>query len=255
MNTPDLTVAIRLIAQNQASGVLAQVANQISAVNEAAKRNAGLREFASNMGMISAVTAGAGAAMLAPIAVGIKAAADLQTEMTHIATAMDETGAAQVKNLAEARKAVLDLSEATGISAIQEGQAYYIARSNMLSHAQALAATRMAGELTIATTQSLNEARSSPEPTTRMLTTLYANFGDKSKSSNDEMQRLSDVLARMQTQNSFRSITEVNEAMQYAAPLAKAAGIELNDAAAALTIFSKSGLHGAQAGTGFGEVV
>jgi hypothetical protein len=59
----------------------------------------------------------------------------------------------------------------------------------------------------------------------------------------------------LQTQYAFKDIGEVNEAMSYAVPLAKSAGVGFRDMAAALALLSASGKHGAEAGTAFAELV
>ena len=118
-----------------------------------------------------------------------------------------------------------------------------------------MAAVDVATKLTIGTTASLADAQAQLEPTTRLLTTVFQNFGQKGVDANKQIAGFADTMAKLQTQYAFKGIDEVNYAMQYSVPLAKAAGIAFNDMSASLALLSESGLHGAEAGTAFSELV
>ena len=130
------------------------------------------------------------------------------------------------------------LAVASGIGAKQLALGYFIARSNMLDHTTALAALDNATKLAIGTTASLTDAQAQLEPTTRLLTTVYQNFGDKTRAANSQIAGFADTMAKLQTQYAFADISEVNYAMQYAVPLAKAAGISFNQMAGSLALLS-----------------
>jgi TP901 family phage tail tape measure protein len=118
----------------------------------------------------------------------------------------------------------------------------------MLSHAEALNAVAAATKLTIATTTSAAEAQAEMEPTTRTLTSLYVNFGGS-------LSAYADQMAKLQTQYSFKSIEEVTNALSYAAPAAKAAGISVSEMMTSIGLLSAGGKYSAEAGTMFESFV
>jgi TP901 family phage tail tape measure protein len=250
----DFLFGFKFLATDYVSPVLKNIETRIEAVNAQVKATAGWREAGTNLAIVGAGFAAAGGAVAVAIKSTVDAAAGMQTVMSHVATAVND-GAATHLHLAQAQQMSEKMAVASGIAATQEASAYYIARSNALDHAQALAAVNAATKLTIGTTASLTDAQAQLEPTTRLLTTVYQNFGDKSRAANTQIAGFADTMAKLQTQYAFKGIDEVNYAMQYAVPLAKAAGISFNDMASSLALLSESGLHGAEAGTAFSELV
>src|ERR1700691_2007689 len=67
----------------------------------------------------------------------IKDAADFQGEMAHVATAMDD-GAKTSAHLAEVQKFADDTARNSVVTNAAAAEGYYIARSAMLSHTEAL---------------------------------------------------------------------------------------------------------------------
>ncbi len=250
----DFLFGFKFLATDYVSPVLKNIESRIEAVNNQVKNTARLREAGTNLAIVGAGFAAAGGAVALALNSTVTAAVAMQTELTHVRTAMND-GAATAIHLAQAQETVEKTSVATGIAATQLAQGYYIARSNLLDHAQALAAVDVATKLTIGTTASLADAQSQLEPTTRLLTTVYQNFGNKLADPNRQISSFADTLAKLQTQYAFKDIGEVNEALSYAVPLAKSAGVAFNDTAAALAVLSASGKHGAEAGTAFAELV
>lgn len=243
-----------LQAKDYLSPVLKKIEGEFKQINESVAQTKGWREAGTNIAMVGAGMAAAGGALALGLRSTLNAAAAMQGEMAHVATAMSD-GAETAAHLAQAQEAAERIAVKSGIAAKEEAEAYYIARSNMLNHTQALAAMKVATNLTIGTTQSLQDAQQQLEPTTRLLTTVFENFGDHLKDPNAQIAAFADTMANLQTKYAFRDISEVNYAMQYAVPLAKSAGIGFNDMAASLALLSRSGLHGAEAGTAFEELV
>jgi TP901 family phage tail tape measure protein len=250
----DFLFGFKFLATDYVSPVLKNIENRIEAVNSQVKNTARWREAGTNLAIVGAGFAAAGGAVALALNSTVTAAAEMQTEMTHVRTAMND-GALTAIHLAQAQEMAEKTSVASGLAAKQEAQAYYIARSNMLDHAQAMSAVDVATKLTIGTTASLADAQTQLEPTTRLLTTVFQNFGNKLLEPNKQISNFADIMAKLQTQYAFKDIGEVNEAMSYAVPLAKSAGVAFNDMSAALAVLSASGKHGAEAGTAFAELV
>ena len=250
----DFLFGFKFLATDYVSPVLKNIENRIEAVNQQVKNTARWREAGTNLAIVGAGFAAAGGAVALALNSTVTAAAEMQTEMTHVRTAMSD-GALTAVHLAQAQEMAEKSAVASGLSAKQEAQAYYIARSNMLDHAQAMSAVDVATRLTIGTTASLADAQTQLEPTTRLLTTVFQNFGKAGMAADPQINRFADTMAKLQTQFAFKDIGEVNEAMSYAVPLAKSAGVAFNDMSAALAVLSASGKHGAEAGTAFAELV
>ncbi|MGC1339829.1 MAG: phage tail tape measure protein [Candidatus Binataceae bacterium] len=240
-------------ATDYVSPVLKNIEGNIKKLNESVANTARWREAGTNLALIGGGMAAIGGAGLLAMRSFVTASAAMQTEITHVATSLND-GVATAAHLVQVKEAMQKASVASGLSAVQEGEAYYIARSNMLNHTQALAAMTIASKLTIATTRSLADAQSQLEPTTRLMTTVYQDFGDKTKNAQMQMAAFADTMTKLQTQYAFHDISEVSNAMQYAIPLAKTAGISFNDMAGALAVLNLN-LHGAEAGTAFEELV
>jgi len=241
----DLIVMIR--ATETVSRVVGQIEHKIEHLNASVKNTAAMRQFGTNIGLLGAGMAAAGVGLAIPLKSGIEAAIEMQGEMAHVATAMDD-GAKIGAHLAEVHEKVNALAAAGVIGNIQLADSYYIARSNMLGHADALKAVAAAAALVTGTTKTAADAQMQMEPTTRTLTTLTQNFGGS-------ISGYADQLAKLQTKYAFADIGEVTNALQYAMPAAKGAGVAVNQMNAALALLSQSGLHGAEAGTAFQEFV
>ena len=250
----DFLFGFKFLATDYVSPVLKNIEGRIESVNAQVKNTARWREAGTNLAIAGGAFLAAGTAVALALRSTVNASAEMQTEMTHVATAINDGTASHV-HLAQAQAMSEKLAIASGLAATQEAQAYYIARSNMLDHAQAIAAMNVATKLTIGTTASLADAQAQLEPTTRLLTTVFQNFGQKGVDANTQIAGFADTMAKLQTQYAFKGIDEVNYAMQYSVPLAKSAGIAFNDMSAALALLSESGLHGAEAGTAFSELV
>jgi TP901 family phage tail tape measure protein len=250
----DFLFGFKFLATDYVSPVLKSIETRIEKVNDQVKNTARWREAGTNLALVGAGFAAAGGAIAIGLMATVTAAGAMQTEMTHVRTAMND-GAATSIHLAQAQEMAEKTSVASGLAAKQEAQAYYIARSNMLDHAQAMSAVDVATKLTIGTTASLADAQSQLEPTTRLLTTVFQNYGNKLRPADEQMAHFADTMAKLQTQYAFKDIGEVNEAMSYAVPIAKIAGVSFNQTAAALALLSESGKHGAEAGTAFAEMV
>ncbi len=249
----DFLFGFKFLATDYVSPILKNIETRIESVNAQVKNTGRWREAGTNVAIMGGGLLAAGGAVVLALRSSVNAAMEMQTEMSHVATAIND-GAASHIHLAQAQAMSEKLAISSGIAAKQEADAYYIARSNILDHAQAMAAVDVATKLTIGTTASLAEAQTQLEPTTRLLTTVFQNFGQKGVDANKQIAGFADTMAKLQTNYSFRTIDEVNQAMSYAVPLAKSAGIGFKDMSAALAVLGLSGKHGAEAGTAFAEL-
>ncbi len=250
----DFLFGFKFVGTNYVSPMLQKIEHQIESINTQVKNTARWREAGANIAVVGGGVLAAGGAVALMIKSTTDAASGMQNVMSHVATAMND-GAAQQVHLAQALAMSEKASIASGIAATQEAQAYYTARSNSLDHAQALAAVNTATKLVIGTTASLSEAQAQLDPTTRLLTGVYQTFGDKTKNAVKQIATYGDQLSKLQTHYAFRGQDEINNAMAYAVPLSKAAGVAFTDQNAALALLSLGLKHGAEAGTTYQEVV
>lgn len=226
---------------------LTKLHSHMEAINRSAEAGAATRKYAENLGMMGAGALAAGGALAGAVAATVGPAMKAQAEWAHVATAMND-GADTMRHLNEVQEVTEKLAANGVIGVEQLGQAYYIARSNMLNHADALEAVAAAQNLVTGTTLNAADASARMESTTRTLTTLVENFGGS-------LGGYADQLAKLQSQYSFKDIGEVTNALQYAMPAAKGAGVAVEQMNAALALLSAGGLHGPEAGTAFQEFV
>jgi TP901 family phage tail tape measure protein len=246
INLYDFGITIKAI--DAASAVIRRVEQGVEKLNTAVKNTARYREAAANMAMIGAGAVAMGGAMAYGLKQMIDPAMKVQAEWQHVATAVND-GAATIAHLNQAREYTEKLAVQNGIAAVQEAEGYYIARSNMLSHADALEAVARGNDLVIGTTQTVTDANLNAADTIRTLTSLHNVFGGALAANADQ-------LAKLQSAYSFKDISEVNYALAAVMTSAHTAGLSATQMNAALAIISaKSGLHGQRAGIALEEVL
>src|SRR5579863_1310992 len=226
---------------------MASVTGDFEKVNEAVKSTQAMREFSANLGMMGGAAVAAGGAASAALYSVLKPAMESKAEWSRVQESMND-GAATMKNLNEARETAEKIVSASVISETQLGEAYYVARSNMMSHAEALDAISAANDLVIATTRNAADAQAQMAPTTRTLTTMHQLFGMSARQAADQM-------AALQTRYAELDISEVTYGLQYAQPVTKQTGMGVSQMEAALAMLSVGGLHGQDAGTAFREMI
>ncbi|HLW71354.1 MAG TPA: phage tail tape measure protein [Candidatus Binataceae bacterium] len=226
---------------------MASVTRDFEKINEAVKSTQAMREFSANLGMMGGAALAAGGAAAGALYSVLKPAIESQAEWSRVQEAMND-GAATMKNLNEARETAKKIAAESVISETQLGEAYYVARSNMMSHAEALDAVAAANDLVIATTRNAADAQAQMAPTTRTLTTMHQLFGMSARQAADQM-------AALQTRYAELDISEVTYGLQYAQPVTKQTGMGVSQMEAALAMLSVGGLHGQEAGTAFREMI
>ena len=250
---PDQTLnaAIIIKAVNEASGPLRQVVGDMKEINRQGRDWA---DTGRKMAAAGAVVSGFGVAGLYSIKKLTDAYGEWQQTQAHVATAMSD-GAATAAHLAEEQKVVNDLASSGVVSNTALADSYYMARSDPLDHADALAAVKAANDLVIGTTKDAMAAQAAAEPVTRMLTAAYNVFGDKTVNAGAQLNKFADQFAKLQTAYGFKDITEVQEAAQYAMPTSKISGIDFASQNAALALLAGQGKYAAEAGTAYEEFV
>ncbi|HUY26141.1 MAG TPA: phage tail tape measure protein, partial [Candidatus Binataceae bacterium] len=243
----DFALQIKAVGFQGAAAAVQGLNKNIENMNKSVRDTAHLREAAGTMAGIGAVALGMGGAIAYGLKSTLDPAIEMQGEMAHVATAMDD-GAKTQQHLAEVQKFANSIASKSAVTNVQLAESYYIARSNMLGHAEALGAVKAANDLVTATTRDAADAQAQMVETTRTLTTLMHNFGGTA-------QYYADMLAKLQTKYAFGNIGEITGALQYAMPTMKQAGVTATDASTALALLSSGGLHGQEAGTAFQELL
>ncbi len=235
-----IELLLRATGTSRVVADLSKVQRHVEGIGKAAKGLSGL-QWAGIAGGIMA----AGAAGTYMVAGFVNKAAELQSQVNHLGTAMGNIPN-KAQALAQAQKFAEDLASKTGISAGATINALYIATSNGESLDQAMATVRSSQLATIGTTANLNEAMGQLNETTRTASTLNKNFG---------INTAADLMSQLQTKYAFGSIGEVSYALNESMGGAKSAGMTAPDLMAGLAIESESGLHGERAGAAINEIV
>jgi hypothetical protein len=157
--------------------------------NAAVKGTAAVREFSANLGMMCGAAVAAGGAAAGALYAVLKPAIEAQAEWSRVQEAMND-GASTMKNLNEARETAEKIAAGSVISETQLGEAYYVARSNMMNHDDAVDAVSAANDLVIATTRNATDAQAQMSTTTRTLTTMHQLFGMSTRQAADQMAAL-----------------------------------------------------------------
>ncbi len=88
-----------------------------------------------------------------------------------------------------------------------------------------------------------------------LLGVMYNNLGDKSADSAQELQRLSDIVAKTQGTFQIANLGQLSEGLKYAIPVAKQFRIETAQLSAVVGQLNTAGLQGSMAGTAFSAML
>ncbi len=97
----DFLFGFKFLATDYVSPVLKNIEGRIESVNAQVKNTARWREAGTNLAIAGGAFAAAGGAVALALRSTVNAAAEMQTEMTHVATAMND-GADTAIHLAQA---------------------------------------------------------------------------------------------------------------------------------------------------------
>jgi len=220
---------------------------KLKVLNDAPKRFGHIGEFGKSLMKAGTIAMGAGAAVGVGLAAMIRPAMAYQGVWAHVATAMND-GTATMSNLADAQQKTMALSQRGIVSAENLGQAYYIARSNMMDHATALKEVAAAMQLVTGTTTDAASANEQMVETTRLLSTMDKLFTGGAMAHADQ-------LAKLQTRYAEIDIGEVVNSLKYINPLAATSGLATSQMEAIAATISLGGMHGEEAGTASREVL
>jgi len=233
--------------KDHVSGALKHIEGNLGHLNETVKQTRNWREAGINMAEIGVGAVAMGGAAALALKSVLEPAMAMQGVMAHVATAVND-GAEQTEHLRQVMEMADEVASRSVVTDEQLAQAYYLARSNMLSHERALEAVRAATILVQGTTENAAAAQASMGETTRTLTALMFNLGGSAEG-------WGDFLALLQTKYAFSNINEITEALKYAVPTMAAFHISSQQTAAALAGLSAAGIHSQQAGVAFRQFV
>jgi TP901 family phage tail tape measure protein len=237
-----LELAIVLSAVDNASRAISQIQEKLEGLAAAGERMRAIGEgmtFAG--GLIRAARDARG------LDDATRAAMSFQDAMP-LVNALLPPPAEGFKQLAQIREFAIAQSQLHAYAAKDVAESVYIWLSGLLSARQAMAAARVAEQVVIVTHRQLADVM-------RTLATLCLDFGDKTKPTQAEFQRLGDTLTTLQTQFAVKDMGEITPPIQYATSAAKPFPVPLNTALAAIASFSATGMHGSEAGTASAEMV
>ena len=232
-------------AIDQMSGVVKAVEQRVEGLNAAVAGTQRYREAGRNLAVMGAAMAGAGTAIAYPLMKSVEAASDVQDQLHRLANTLPG-GAEGLRDLAQAQKAAADYSMRHAQSETDLLKALYLGTSAGLSMQASLAGMRDAAALATGVNGDL-------ETVQRTLNLAYINFRDPSKTAAQNMQFLSDVMAKAAAAFDYKDVEELRSQLELAAPTALATGTSFKEMIVALADFTRHGLTGTMAGEAFEE--
>ena len=228
----DRTVSVDFVARHAGftSGVQKmkrEVTDLRGRIAESARQNAADWERIGRSSMV------AGGVMAAGLGAAVHTFHGFQTEMNRVGALTGATGE-KFEELGDLAK---ELGRTTVFTASESADALgFLAMAGFDADT---AMQALPNTLTLAAAAGMDLAQAA-DITTNILT----GFGMET----DQLARANDALVATFT-NSNTSMEQLGEAMKYAAPLASAAGIEFEEAAAAIGLMGNAGIQGSMAGT------
>ena len=199
-----------------------------------ADATAGLKKVGQDMQRIGRTMSVAVTAPLAGFgALSIRTAANFETAMNRVRAVSGATG----DELEALTKQARDLGATTQFSASDAADAMGFLAMAGYDTTQIMAA--MPDTLRLASAAQLDMADAAD-----IVTNILAGYGLEV----DELAHANDVLVKSFT-SANTDLRQLGEAMKYAGPVASAAGVEFEEAAAALALMGNAGIQGSMAGT------
>lgn len=218
----------------------AQSVSKLSAALEKAEKgftrlNTAGQQFVSTGTRIAAIGAGLAAGGLFPV----KIASDFESAMKGVVAVT--TGAREnYQALAEEAKR---LGRETAFTATEAAEGFKLLGQAGLTAEEAIVALEPALNLAAAGGLSLADSAD-------ISTNVLKGFALET----EELTRVTDILANTAT-SSNTNITDLGQAMSFAAPAAKAAGVEIEIASAAVGVLGDAGIKATRAGTGLRAIL
>lgn len=198
-----------------------------------------LKEFSTRATTLGRTVTAAAGIMIAPVAMSIRTFYRFDDNMREVQAVTQAT----VKEFEKLSEKAKQLGRDTSFTAIQVSQAMAtMGRAGFKSNEidDAIAAVL---NLARATRTDLNDAA-------RITTLSMRGFAMGA----EEMTRVSDVLS-VTSNAAALDLMDFGESMKYVAPIARQAGMDIEDAAASIAILSNFGIRGSMAGTGLKNIL
>jgi TP901 family phage tail tape measure protein len=253
-------VKFTIQALDQAAGVIAGVKANLAGLGQAAKQvgadasgmggqiAAGLQQaqqqatalqnkisdIGQSLAGMGLALAGAGAAMLAPTALAVKSAGDLEHAMNKVKAVAEATP----EDFKKMNDFALQMGQSTVFSAQQTAAGMLELGRAGYKTAEVLATVPTVLQLAAVEEQNVGEV-------SETLVKILSSFGMGA----NEAARAGDVLART-SNDSTTSMRALGEALKFAAPVARAIGMDIEETSAYLGVLSNNGLDATLAGTG-----
>jgi len=194
--------------------------------------------MARNWKIAAAATAGAVVA-LRSLGTAVRVLREFESSMSQVGA----ISRASTSDLAAMRDMAKDLGSTTEFTAAQAADGLKFLAMAGFDAQQSLSAIPDVLDLATASAMGLAQAAD-------ITSNIMSAFGVAAEDAADVTDALFAVSSRANT-----SVEQVGEAMKFVGPVAKAMGISVNDAAAAMGVLSDNGLQGSMAGTGLRKVL
>ena len=221
-------------------------------------KNDGMLRMASELSIATQMTEPLRAGLQAALDVPSQKAGNLESAMAAVNSVLTEQnaiGGDLGKTYSVIEQAALDWSAGSvsgsklaTAAADKFSQTTYGMISAGLSAEAAIAAT---GQSLILAKGTMGQATDAAN----LLGVMYNNLGNKSADSGDELQRLSDIVAKTQGTFQIANLNQLSEGLKYAIPVAKQFRIETAQLSAVVGQLNTAGLQGSMAGTAFSAMM
>ncbi|MDD2870130.1 phage tail tape measure protein [Neomegalonema sp.] len=227
-------LSVIIAAVDNLTGPVRRMAAQMGDLDRVAARGAAIQDWGTRASVAGALVEQTGARMVRAIRGPIEIAAEFQQAMSLVgAVTKDITG----EQLEALRKQALALGASTTFSATQAAEGMgFLAKAGFDAAAQMAAMPSM---LDLARAGAVDLGR-----TADIASNILSGFGLKA----DQMTRVADVMVAVFT-TANTDIPMLGDTMKYIAPLARAAGMSLEEAAAMAGLLGNAGIQGSEAGT------
>ena len=227
-------LSVIIAAVDNLTGPVREMVRSMEGLDRMAARAREMQDWGTRMSIAGAMTQGAATQMMAAIRGPIETAAEFQEAMALVNAVTTDITQAEFEAL---RRQALELGAATTFSASQAAEGMgFLARAGFSAQEQMAAMPSM---LSLARAGAVDLGL-----TADIASNILSGFGLDAA----EMTRVADVMvATFTTANT--DIPMLGDTMRYIAPVARAAGMSLEEAAAMAGLLGNAGIQSSQAGT------
>lgn len=229
--------------QNRLAGSIDRVKRAQERLNKAVMRGRKIRQQRRQMQGRLAGAAALGASVAAPV----YAAAQNQRAETRLSTAINAQDKARA--MADARKTARELTQAGVTSFADAYNIQYALNSAGLTASAARLGTEVVAKVATVTS-------GIPETVGEVIATAYNNLGDQLQGTTEQkMNRLGDLLTKIQLKYQLRDFSQLGESMKYGASGLANYNVRLSQGVMLLGQLNSAGLQGSMAGTALNAVL